>query len=668
MVTAVIDFETRSRLKLNKPKNTNSYKYSQHSSTEVLCMGYSIDGEPRHVWRPLTGVCGIGQWSGFPFADVWPLVRILAFNAEFELNIWNNVCVPRYDWPVLEEGLIECLRARAAYAGLPRNLEGVCVAAGLGELGKDAEGRLNMLSLCKPVKRPKLIGCEYFGGEFDETPAKHKRNEQYCLQDIRCEQIVSRLCPPLPGFEQKLWQVHCRINERGIPVDVPLCRNVEKLTEMENARLTVQLKKLTGDEEMTPTKLQRIKQWVTDQGAFISCMRDDTLTTILADKKVPDHVKNVLSIRKLTRDAAVAKFSAILRHEHHGRCSGAHVYYQAGTGRFQASGVNFQNLRRLNKNEIPSLVKLADRVSAADDRELKTLFEELQQTKAGVIPTLGSMARMSVCASPGKKLVVRDYSAIEMRVLHWLAGDEQMLKQIRRFDRGKGEEPYKLAAAMIFNIIVSEVTDEQRQRGKVFILGCGYMASGEKFRLFCLQYGIEITLEEADRLVQLYRRSYPLVKRLWYAYQNAAVRAVLEKGTFDVGPVTFWHGGNTLNVRLPSGRNLKYYDAKIEKGPYGEEVDALDMRTDGRRRMTPATWTENIDQAVSRDLLADALIKCEQQNLPVVLHVYDEAVVEVGEENNTALDQLGDIMKDTPAWAKGLPIASGGGESRRYCK
>jgi DNA polymerase len=669
----IADFETRSRLDLG---STNIYKHARHSSTEVLVMSYSIDGGPVQRWHP---------GDPFPFADYWPDCTIVAFNSEFELVIWQNICTPRFNWPRLDPSQVDCLQARSAFAGWPRNLGDASTALGIAGVGKDAEGHKNMLTLCKPhrVKGSpiKQVGCEYFGGMFNADPAKHERNDQYCDQDVVAESLVHRMAPTLPAAEKELWLVHQEINDRGVPVDVDLCRNATKLVEREKTRLCKQLLDVTDFLVRTPNCLDKFKVWARRQGYPYHSMNDECITTYLREQQdIPPKLREALTIRKLYRDAAVSKYQGMLDHaEADSRCRAAHVFYQAGPGRFAGAGVNFLNLRRLNESETQENVDWADSISEADDsryhsrQSLDEIYAELRLTEeiengvisGGVIPMLGRMVRMAVCARPGNKLVVCDYAGIEYRKLHWLAGDEHTLKVIRDFDSGAGQDPYKLAAATIYNKSVTEITKAERQIGKVMVLGCGYMAGAATFSAFCESQGIDMDMERATEIVQHYRRMFPMVKKFWYDCGRCIVKAVETGRRTELRNIEFFMEGCTLNVRLPSGRLMKYYDARVVDGLYGPEIAALDQRTGGIKAVGLPIVVENIDQGSSRDLLADALIRCGYAKLPVVLHCYDSILLEVPEHDNDSAGVLGEIMSTAPVWAVGMPITGKVETSRR---
>jgi DNA polymerase len=666
MVDIIIDFETRSRLSLG---DTNSYKYAQHSSTEVLCMSYCEPFGDVELWTPADG--------GWPFDDYGDHLRFWAFNAEFELNIWNYVCVPKYGWPALIPSQIYCLAARASYAGLPRKLATCCTTLGLGRHGKDEEGNAVMKRLCRPQRaaghgKVTQIGCEFFGGAFDETPEKHRRNEAYCIQDTRAERLVQILVPELPDFERRLWLAHQEINERGVPVDIDLCRNACQMVEWEREELCKELQALTGNKVRTPNCIAKMGEWLAEQGASnVPNMQEDVVRAALKGQmgELNDAVKRALEIRLLYRDASVAKYEAMVCHANNDdRCQGAHVYHKAGPGRFQGQGVNFLNMRRLDENRIDEFVMMADAI-ADPGNDLLWSYNNLRATKEGVIPYLGQMVRMAVCAPPGYKLAVCDYSSIEMRMLHWLAGDELMLKQIRDYDNGKGEEPYKLGAAEITGKKLSEITKSDRQLGKVQKLGCGYMQGGEKLQAFAEDsYGVVMTLDRATEIVQLYRRSHPKVVGFWYALGKAATKTIKTRRPHSLEFVEFYMVGSNLVCRLPSGREMTYYNAKVVQGVYGDELEAVTVTNGLRRVVGLPILVENVDQGTSRDLLADALLKCRAEGLPVVLHVYDEIVLCIKEDDDKSGARLRDIMRDPPSWARGLPVDAKLGEHRRYTK
>lgn len=644
----VIDFETRSRVDLS---STNSFVYGSDESTEVLCLAWSsVGSDDVRLWLP---------GEPFPFAENWPHYAFWTFNAEFELAIWNGTCV-RYGWPELKPEQVFCLKAESSFFGLPRHLSGVCEWLELGEESKSADSRRLINTYCKPKSSHKQNG-RFVGGTFLPTPPEMY---DYCKQDVTAELAVRNRVPRLSKFERKLWLVHYDINRRGVPVDLKLCHNACVLFDMEKNRICEDLQKITDGFVSSPNQVQKIREFAAKHGVPLESLTKKSVDDVLLTDEVPENVKTVLELRGLSRDAAAAKYPAILRHASpDGRCRMAHVFYEAGTGRWSASGVNFLNLRRLPA-DASFLAAKADMLSKTSD--VATVAHDLQP----IIPTLGAMVRMAVCASPGNTLVVCDFASIEMRVLHWLAGDSATLRQISDFDCGRGEDPYKLAAAQIYGKPASAITKDERQSGKVLMLGCGYLSGAEKFLKFCNQYGIQLTAEESYRLVQLYRRSYPAVTRFWKVLGSAAVNAVKNRGRrYEAGRISFCATAGALAMRLPSGRVLHYLRPTLTQGAYGDEIEVFDVRANRRKALSLPMLVENADQATSRDLLAGALVKCSKHGLNVVLHVYDEIVVEAPESRaDETCSLLRQLMQEPPSWAAGVPIAASAGHGRRYAK
>lgn len=332
MTEWIIDYETRSRVSL---KHANARVYAAHESTEVLCMAYTCDGGvTTHIWRP---------GDPFPFEYEWPDYAFAADNATFEWYIWELCCVPKYGWPRLSLEQLRCIQAQAAHAGLPRALGSRGECLGLGASAKDDQGHRNMLRLCRPQKvkgdAVRQVGRLFLGGEFDTSPEKHARNEEYCRQDVRAEALVSRLCPPLPKFEHEVWKATLRINDRGVPIDRRFVQNADAIVQIEHARLADRLEAVTGIEGVTPDSLPEIKEWVSDQNVYLPSMDKPTVQAALDGEwgTIPEAVQEMLRIRQLSGDAAVKKYKAILNHaDGRDRCTGGHIYYKAGTGRWAA--------------------------------------------------------------------------------------------------------------------------------------------------------------------------------------------------------------------------------------------------------------------------------------------------------------------------------------------
>jgi hypothetical protein len=604
---------------------------------------------------------------------------ILAYNLEFELAAWVW-CHENLDWPELfPMDKYECLQARANYDGLPRRLAKVAKALGLGSLGKDDEGHRVMMRLTKPQCKGKQ---EYDGvlalhGEFDEDPDKHHRNEVYCLHDGRVERLVDQSTDRLPPKERELWPVHHAINTRGIPVDLDLCHNANRILELERNRLNDRLATLTCDRVETPDQLPALKEWMAEEMGLskLPSLTKETIPGFIESEDTPEHVAEALSIRVEARDAAVSKYQAIINHAYNGRCRGQHRYYQAGTGRFQTTGVNFGNLRRLNDDLIDAQMAMCDTIaSCKTDAEIYDVWQQmLQASRPGpsVIAQLAQPIRMAIKAPPGQKIAVCDLSAIEMRGLWWAAGDWARMKQLLLFDQGIGIEPYKMMAATCLGIPVEEVGKKERGIGKGIELGSGYVSGARSIQAFLKIYGCHVDLETAEKWKNIYRKEHPHVKRYWYRLYDACLDAVRSPGTEHVvGPITMYMARNRLNMRLPSGREIRYYDPVITDGMYGPEIECCNIGQKGgdKRWLTMPIAVENSVQGLCRDLLTEAMVRAHNEGLEIVLTVYDEIVIQCHEDDDQSPKLLQQIMEDAPDWAVKFPISTSLGESKRYTK
>jgi len=678
-----IDFETRSALELPE---VGSCAYADHVSTEVWVACYAIGKGPVQAWYP-----------GNPVpADLTEHVEagrpLVAHNATFERTIWAKILTPQYGWPEPELSQWYCTAAMAAAMGLPRSLEGAALVTGCS-FQKDMEGRRLILQMSRPVSaqacacvfcgaeperaRPPACFC---GGGFDfrfqfnwqDDPESLKRGTEYCIRDVEAERELLTKLLPLPAFEREIWLLDQRINDRGIPVDLPMVNNAKAIVEQHLGRLNAELRDLTNGAVTAATQLPKLIAWLKDHGIELSTvggtLGKEEVERLLARDDLPADCRRALKIRREASKTSTAKLDAYLRRtSRDDRLRETLLYQGAGrTGRWAGRGAQLQNLPR-GGVEYPEFALEAIKQGFSAE-----LFE------AFVGPPLGAISgclRQMLVAAPGCDLIGADYNAIEARGTAWLAGSKRMLEIFRR-----GEDPYRDMAAHIYGQPAESFTKTSRERqlGKIAVLGLGYQMGAERFRETCAQQGVEITADEAETIKRKYREANPEIVRLWKTLDSAAVRAVQDPGHWvnvANGKLGFLKRDQRLYLRLPSGRCLIYTNPKIElvDGPFGprpgltfEGVSSTSHRWE-RQTLYGGKLTENAVQAICRDLLAAALLRLEAADYPIVLHVHDEIVAEIPEDKGD-LEEFEGLMAETPEWANGFPVKAEGRRAKRFGK
>ena len=637
-----IDFETRSKCVIQK---TGAWRYSEDPSTDVLCMAYAIDKGPVELWMP---------GEAFPFTTRNMLEhKIEAHHSFFERSIWTNVMVPKYGWPRVPHEQWECSASVAAYHALPRDLHQIGLALHL-PIVKDVWGKRIMTKLSRPRKNYENDPAEM----WSNASADFKQLYEYCKNDVAAERaFVSRL-RPLPASEHAIWSLDQRINERGIRVDMPAVRKALEFIDVYQTRLGARFKVLTGID--SPTEVATFKKWLADQYCPVKSLDKNAVLTALAGKLEPN-VREALQIRQALGKTSTAKYKAILESVcKDDRLRGLLMYFGAGTGRWSGQLVQPQNFpqNRLKGD----LCKYFEFLKSADLDTFEMCYDVMQ--------ILSATIRGVFIPSQGHTFFGGDYSAIEARVLFWLASESRGLQMFR-----DGEDIYKDMATTIYGVELSKVTKDQRDLGKRGILGCGYGMGAEKFKDTCrVQARIEISDEMAQRVIQAYRTKYRTVSVMWQLQELAAKQAIQTKKPVRCGKVLWAVHDDFLFCRLPSGRCIAYYEPKI--GPvttsWGEEkmsITHMGMNSVTRRWERQSTYggkiVENITQAVARDLMAEAMLRCEAHGYKVVLSVHDELLTE---RNTGDVKEFENLMTQLPAWAEGLPVRAEGWTGGRYLK
>ncbi len=626
-----VDFETRSACDL---KVAGVYNYAQHGTTEVLCMSYAFDDEDVQTWLPD---------QPFPTRVADHKGLIYAHNAAFERLIFWYVLQQNY---LLEQFYCTAAQARANCA--PGSLEDVGRFAG-ASMKKDHRGAQLIRKMSVPP--------------YEESPELTAEMVAYCEMDVRAMRAVSKAMRPLSAVELQDYHVNERINDRGVLVDVDLCRAAVKYASAELAEIQDIVAEVT-EGAITSVRSPKMRDWVyarVDDEARKLMQKDGKVSidktvrfNLLNCDGVPPDVQEVIQCADDLWASSVAKFSRLaqLSDEEDRRVRGAFVFAGgSATGRASSYGAQVHNFTR-KCAEAPEDVRHAMvRGHAIVPRYGKRVTDVLK-----------GMLRPALIPAKGKHLMVADWAAIEARVNPWLSGKGDA--KLALF--ASGEDVYKVNAAATFHVPVGTVTKDQRQIGKVQELACGFAGGVGAFAAMGRVYGISLPESDARRMVDGWRRANPWSVPYWQDLESAYTRAMRNKGKeFGAGRVVYLFDGQHLWYALPSGRVLCYPYARLEsegityaKAAWKPAADATEWP---RARLWKGLACENITQAVANDLLRHSLRQLED----VVLHVHDEIVIETATPDP---DALRSIMCTPPDWAKGLPLDAEVSIMERYGK
>jgi DNA polymerase len=461
-------------------------------------------------------------------------------------------------------------------------------------------------------------------------------------------------------------------------VDRALCNAAKPIIRDTLNKLNSEIRLVS--QHMIPScdAVMKIVDFCNLRGVETEFVARDNVTALLARTDLPPDVRRVLEIRAEAGKAAVKKIEALLQGcSKDGRARGLLAYHGASTGRWAARRFQPQNIKRPKDKDQESLIPIVMTGSA----------NAVELLAGPPLEVVGDILRGMITAAPGASLYAADYSNIEGRALAWLAGEQWKIEAFRDFDNGAGVDLYKLAYARSFGIDPQHVTGDQRQIGKTMELALGFGGGQGAFQMMASAFGVVVSDTHADVLKVAWRDAHPKVRQFWYDTEDAAIRAVVKPGiTAQSGKIAFKAAGSFLFMRLPSGRALCYPYPKIQEieTPWGVTKNALTYKTvvnpSNARRVVAdpsnsSNWarintyggslTENATQAVARDVMAEAMLRVDAAGYPPVLTVHDEVVSECVGGN---VDEFKNLMVQSPAWAKGLPIAAEAWSGSRYRK
>lgn len=646
MKTLAIDIETYSSADLVE---AGVYKYAEAPDFRILLFAYAIDGGTVEVVDLASG-------EELPFevrkALTEPSVTKTAYNATFErvcIGRWLGLTLPPEQW--------RCTMVAAARMGLPLSLAQCGEVLGL-EQGKMKEGK----ALIKRFSLPNRKGERNLPTDY---PDEWETFKAYNKRDVEVEQAVLKVVGklPQPSWEQRLYAADQRINDRGVLIERRLVENADRFAEEYTAELFAEAQKLTGLEN--PNSPAQLKQWLAEAA---HCPVDSL------NKKVFDDIEKqvgrystaykVLQLRKEMGKTSVKKYSAMLDCVcADGRIHGLLQYYGAArTGRWAGRLVQVQNLPQNHLSDLDDARRL---VLAGD-------LDEFSMCYAGVTQVLSELIRTAFVASPGKTFHVCDFSAIEARVIAWLAGEEWVLDVFR-----KNGDIYCATASKMFRVPVEKhgQNSELRAKGKIATLALGYEGGVPALVAFGADK-MGMTEQDMRDTVRQWRDANPHIVRLWRIIERAAARTISTGMPTEINRgVRFWMLDKNLCVTLPSGRNLCYPDAQFTDftNAYGKTAERI---TYSGTNQTTKKWerletyggkmTENLVQAIARDILGVVLLRAEQAGLDVVFHVHDEIIVEASE--GQTLGQVEELFSRPIAWAEGLPLKGAGYSTPYYLK
>jgi len=630
-----LDIETFSSVDL---KTEGVYKYAASPDFEVLMVAYAYGKDPVkcYAFKDLPDV----------FFKMYehPEVIKVAHNAAFERVCFEAIGHGR---PIEEW---RCSAVKAAYCGLPMGLAAITKALELGEKGKLSTGSALIRYFCMPVKATATNGGRTRNTP-DDNAEKWDQFKTYCINDVEAEREIMALLAgyKIPESEVLAYQLDQRINDRGVSIDLDMAESAILADTVNTEILKRRIKEITG--LSNPNSLAQLKAWLGDlTGLKIQSLTKDSTEALLKETS-SQIVREVLQIRQKTGKTSIKKYDAMkaCRGED-GRARGLFQFYGAGrTGRWSGRLIQLQNLPR---NYIKDLDTARELLKALSPEDFALCFD--------VSDTLSQLIRTAIIPSKGKRFAVADYSAIEARVIAWLAGEEWRLEVFAT--HGK---IYEASASKMFNVPLESIGkgSDLRQKGKVAELALGYQGSTGALKTMG---GEKMGLSEADMdlIVNKWRAANQKITKLWYSYNDMALDAVRYRKTIKhPSGVTFSANSQSMQIELPSGRKLIYWNAQLSTNRFGKES----IRYKGVDTLTKQwTWidtyggklTENIVQAVSRDLLLYSMQKISAEGFDIVMHVHDEVVAEV--VTTKEYDKLLELMAEAPDWAKGLPLSADG--------
>ena len=671
MKTLTLDVETFSSEDL---KRVGAVKYTEADDFEVLLMSYAFDDEPVRIWDFTKD--GAPDW--LPNALIDPNVRKVAWNIAFERSCFKaalGVYSPPEQW--------RDAMTLAAMNGLPMSLDAAGAALNLEEQ-KLSTGKALITYFCKKCK-PTIANGGRTRNLPEHAPEKWEQFKEYCIRDTQTERtIYKRLASfPVSDFEHRLEALDARINERGVMVDVELAEAAIAVDADFREEHTAEMKQLTG--LSNPNSVAQLKEWLDALGIESDSLNKAAVQDLKAEANDPT-VRRVLELRQMLGKTASKKYetmTAAACADH--RVRGILQFYGAArTGRWAGRLLQPQNMAQ---NHIDHIGEVRELVRARDLEALELIYDNVPDV-------LGQLTRTAIVAKPGHTFLVTDYSAIEARVIAYLAGEQWRMDVF-----AKGGDIYCSSASQMFKVPVEKhgINGHLRQKGKVAELACGYGGGVAALKAFGAEK-MGLTETEMQDIVTQWRLASPTIPRLWRRVEDAAKAALQNPGRrcvvmrkyrdverarqnealtgrggysldFNAGGAvcTYWRDADALRCKLPSGRILTYWGARLDNDG---SICFMGQNQTTRKWEKTETWggklVENIVQAYARDCLAVALLRLDEAGYAITFHVHDEIVAEAPE--GSRWEDMAEIMGRPIEWAPGLLLRGDGYETKFYMK
>ena len=645
-----IDIETFSDIDLGK---CGVYRYTDSPNFDILLFAYSIDEGP-------VDLVDLASGEEIPEEIVEAILSEdiikTAFNANFERVALMRYLSRKLDKEVyLNPSSWRCSEVQAAMLGLPLHLEGVAKVLRL-DAQKMSEGKPLIRYFCIPCKPTAANGGRTRNLPSD-APDKWELFKQYNIRDVEVELEIRKKIKdyPIPESEQALYELDQRINDRGFRADMDFVIQAISCDKQFTVSATERAYELTGLEN--PNSVSQLKDWLSERGVEVESLSKKNVKELVSETE--GEVEEALKLRLLMAKTSVRKYEAIERAVcSDGRVHGLFQFYGANrTGRFAGRLVQVQNLPQ---NHLVDLKLARDLVKEGRFDDLQILF--------GNTPgVLSELIRTAFIPKEGYRFIVADFSAIEARVLSWLAGEKWRLEVFQ--SHGK---IYEASASQMFHVPIDEITKGSllRQKGKISELACGYGGGvGALKSMGALEMGVEEN--ELQGLIDNWRRANPHIVNFWWEVDKMAIKAVKERTRTRTHGIVFTYKSGMLFVTLPSGRDLVYVKPKLMLNKFGREGLTYEGIGTTKKWERIETYgpkiVENIVQAASRDLLAEAMLRLDKAGFAIVAHVHDEVICEVP-MGESSVEEVCSIMSESPKWSEGLPLDADGYECDFYKK